>query len=59
MMFIINQEDKKKKKKNRNRVLQTSDLLPNISPIVGQLSVNISLALRASDMSTLRLTSNQ
>ena len=43
---------------NRNRVLLTSSLLPIISLVVGQSSVNISLALRARD-SSLRLTSNQ
>ena len=37
----------------------TSDLLPNISLVVGQSSVNVSLALCARDISTLRLTSNQ
>ena len=36
----------------RNRFLLTSDLLPNISLVVCQLSVNISLALRARDIST-------
>ena len=35
---------------NRNRVLLTSDLLPNISLVVCQSSVNISL--RARDIST-------
>ena len=47
--------------KNRNRVLLTSDSLPNISLVVGQSSVNISLMLRAHDVpvSTSRLTSNQ
>ena len=44
---------------NRNRILLTSDLLPNISLVVGQSSVNISLGLRAPDISTSRLTSNQ
>ena len=44
---------------NRNRVLLTSDLLPNISLVVGQSSVNISLALRAREISISRLTSNQ
>lgn len=45
----------------RNRVFLhvTSDLLPNISLVVGQLSVNISPALRARDVSTSRLTSKQ
>ena len=42
-----------------NRFLLTSDLLPNISLVVGQSSVNISLALRARDISTSWLTSNQ
>ena len=45
--------------KNLNRVLLTSDLLPNISLVVGQLSVNVSLPLRARDISTSGLTSNQ
>ena len=46
--------------KNRNKVLLTSCLLPNASlVVVGQLSVNISFALRARDISTSRLTSNQ
>ena len=40
-------------------VLLTSDLLSNISLVVGQSSVNISLALRARDISTSWLTSNQ
>ena len=44
---------------NRNRVLLTSDLLPNISLVVGQSSGNISLALRARDISTSRLTYRQ
>ena len=55
---------------NRNRILLTSDLLPNISQIesqsfsntslvVGQSSMNISLALRARDISTSRLTSSK
>ena len=43
--------------KNQNRILLTSDLLPNISLVVGQSSVNISLGLP--DISTSRLTSNQ
>ena len=38
--------------KNRNRFLLTSDLLPNLSMVVGQSSVGISLALRARDIST-------
>ena len=42
---------------NGKRVLLTSALLPNISLAVGQSSVKISLALRARDISTLRLTS--
>ena len=37
---------------NRNTVLLTKDLLPNISLVVGQSSVNISLALHARDIST-------
>ena len=41
------------------RVLLTSDLLPNISLVVGQSSVNISLALCARDISISRLTFNQ
>ena len=41
------------------RVLLTSDLLPNISLVVGQLSVNMSHALCAREISTSRLTSNQ
>ena len=44
---------------NRNRVLLTSGLLPNISLVIGQLSVNISLALCTHEISTSRLTSNQ
>ena len=40
-------------------VFRTSDLLPNISLVVGQPSVIISPALRAREISTLRLTSNQ
>ena len=44
---------------NRNGILLTSDLLPNISLVVGQSSVNISLALCAREVSTSRLTSNQ
>ena len=32
-------------------ILDYSDLLPNISLVVGQLSVNILLALRARDIS--------
>ena len=38
--------------KNLNRVLLTSDLLSNISMVVGQLSVDISLAFWARDIST-------
>ena len=45
--------------KNRNIVMLTSDLLPNISLVVGQLSVNISLVLHALDISTLQLASDQ
>ena len=45
--------------KNRKRVLITSDLLPNILLVVDQSSVNISLSLRAREISTSRLTSNQ
>ena len=37
---------------NRKRILLTSDFLPNISLVVCQSSVNISLALRACDIST-------
>ena len=37
---------------NRNKVLLTSDLLPIISPVVCQLSVNILLGLHARDIST-------
>ena len=44
---------------NQNRVLLTRDLLPNISLVVGQSSVYISLALRVRDIATSRLTSNQ
>ena len=40
-------------------VLLTSDLFPNISLVVGQSSLNISLVLWAHEISTLRLTSNQ
>ena len=39
--------------------LPTSDLLPSISLVVGQSSVNISLVTRAHDVSTSRLTSIQ
>ena len=38
--------------------LPTSDLLPNVSLVVGQTSVNTSLALRAREISTSRLISN-
>ena len=44
---------------NRNRILLTSDLLPNMSQVVGRSLVNKSLPLRACDISTSRLTSNQ
>ena len=44
---------------NQNRVLLTSDLLPSISLVVSQSSVNISLALHAHEICTSRLTSNQ
>ena len=44
---------------NRNNVLLTSDLLPIISPVVCQLSVNIVFGLHAHDISTSWLTSNQ
>ena len=37
---------------NRNRILLTSDLLPNISLVVGQFSVNILLMLLAPELST-------
>ena len=40
-------------------VLLTIDLLPNISLVVGQSSVNISLTLCAREISTSRPTSNQ
>ena len=39
-------------------LLLTSYLLPNIAQIVGQSSVNMTLALRAVEISTTRLTSN-
>ena len=42
---------------NRYRFLLASDLLPNISLVVGQSSVNLSLALSASDISTTDLQS--
>ena len=40
-------------------VLLTSDLLPNISLVVGLSSVNISLTLQAREIPTSRLTSKQ
>ena len=42
--------------KNRNGVLLKINLLPNISLVVGQWSVNISLALHAREISTSRMT---
>ena len=42
----------------RNRFLLTRNFLLNISLDVGQSSENISLALRARDLSPSRLTSN-
>ena len=41
------------------RVVLTGDLLPNMSMVVSYPAVKISLAFRARDISSLRLTSNQ
>ena len=44
--------------KNQNRFFVTSDLLRNILLVVGQPSMNTSLALHTRNISTLQLTSN-